>query len=296
MTGFPHWKLWLHATRPRTLPVGIASVLTGIAVAIHLHGFHLLSAVLALLTAILLQIAANFANDALDFRRGADTAARVGPMRLAGSGQASATMVLGATGLTLALATLCGIYLAWRGGWVILMLGLASLVCAVAYTGGPFPIAYKGLGEVFVFIFFGPAAVTGTAWVQVRQFEPEMLAVAIPVGLIACATLVVNNLRDISTDRAAGKMTIAVRVGRERTILEYRLLWLVGLTAPVVFWLSGWLDFWWVLTLLAWPGVIVLWRQVAEKRGPALNAVLGATARQQLVYCLTLSAALVLSR
>jgi 1,4-dihydroxy-2-naphthoate octaprenyltransferase len=205
-------------------------------------------------------------------------------------------MVLGATGVMLLLATACGLYLVWRGGWIILLLGLASLVCAVAYTGGPFPIAYKGLGEVFVFIFFGLAAVTGTAWVQMRRFEPEMMAVAIPVGLIACATLVVNNLRDIPTDRVAHKMTVAVRIGRENTIREYRLLWMIGLAAPVLFWLAGWLDFWWVLTLLAWPGVIVLWRQVAARTGPALNAVLGATARQQLVYCLTLSAALILSR
>jgi 1,4-dihydroxy-2-naphthoate octaprenyltransferase len=296
MTAFPHGKLWFHATRPRTLPVGIASVLTGIAVAIHLHGFHLLSAVLALLTAMLLQIAANFANDALDFRRGADTAARVGPVRLAGSGQASATMVLGATGVVLMLAMLCGLYLVWRGGWVIFALGIVSLVCAVAYTGGPFPIAYNGLGEVFVFLFFGPAAVAGTAWVQMREFEPLMIAVSIPVGLIACATLVVNNLRDIETDRAARKMTVAVRMGRENTIREYRLLWIVGLAAPVIFWLAGWLNFWWLLTLIAWPGVIVLWRDIVAKRGQALNPVLGATARQQLIYCLSLAVALILSR
>jgi 1,4-dihydroxy-2-naphthoate octaprenyltransferase len=296
VSPFANWRIWLHATRPRTLPVGVASVLTGVALAIHLHGFHFLSAALAVITAVLLQVAANFANDALDFRRGADTAERVGPVRLAASGQASANAVLVATGIVLGLATLCGLYLVMRGGWVILALGLASLVCAVAYTGGPFPIAYKGLGEVFVFLFFGPTAVAGTAYVQMREWEWRMLAISIPVGLIASATLVVNNLRDIETDRRAGKNTIAVRIGAENTILQYRLLWLIGVLAPVVFWLAGWLNWWWLVTLVAVPGVIVLWRAIAEKRGRELNAVLGATARQQLVYCLGLSLALILSR
>jgi 1,4-dihydroxy-2-naphthoate octaprenyltransferase len=291
-----NWRPWLHATRPRTLPVGVASVLTGVALAIHLHGFHFLSALLAVITAVLLQIAANFANDALDFRRGADTAERVGPMRLAASGHASANAVLVATGIMLGLATICGLYLVIRGGWIILALGLASLVCAVAYTGGPFPIAYKGLGEVFVFLFFGPTAVAGTAYVQTQEWEWRMLAISIPVGLIASATLVVNNLRDIETDRRAGKNTIAVRIGATNTIRQYRLLWLFGLLAPVVYWLAGWLNWWWLVTLVAVPGVVTLWWAIAEKRGRELNAVLGATARHQLVYCLGLALALILSR
>lgn len=296
MTGNPSLRLWLQATRPRTLPVGVASVLTGIALAIHLHGFHWLSAGLAIITAMLLQIAANFANDALDFRRGADSAERVGPVRLAASGQASANAVLVATGIVLTLAVFCGMYLVIRGGWVILILGLASILCAVAYTGGPFPIAYKGLGEVFVFLFFGPTAVAGTAFVQTQHWEWRMLAISIPVGLISSATLVVNNLRDIDTDRRANKNTIAVRIGASRTILHYRLLWLIGLTAPPMFWLAGWLNWWWLVTLVAVPGVATLWSMIGEKRGRELNQVLGATARHQLIYCLALSTALVLSR
>ncbi|MEJ7837217.1 MAG: 1,4-dihydroxy-2-naphthoate polyprenyltransferase [Thermomicrobiales bacterium] len=295
MTAHPTFRLWLEATRPRTLPVGAASVLTGVALAIHLDGFHALSAILAVITALLLQIAANFANDALDFRRGADTLERVGPTRLAASGQASAGTILVATGVVLGLAVICGLYLVMRGGWIILALGLASLVCAVAYTGGPFPIAYKGLGEVFVFLFFGPTAVAGTAYVQTRHWEWQMLAIAIPVGLISSATLVVNNLRDIETDRRAGKNTLAVRFGARKTILQYRLLWLVGTIAPPIFWLAGWLSWTWVVTLVAVPGIVKLWRLVGSKRGRELNMVLGATARHQLVYCLALSAALILS-
>lgn len=290
-------RMWFHATRPRTLPVGIASVLTGVALAIHLHGFHLPSALLAVITAVLLQIAANFANDALDFRRGADTAERLGPVRLAASGQATERAVLTATGIVLLLATLCGLYLVIRGGWPILVLGLLSLVCAVAYTGGPFPIAYKGLGEVFVFLFFGPAAVAGTAWVQSREWAWEMLWFSIPVGLIASATLVVNNLRDIETDRRAGKNTVAVRIGAVNTIRQYRLIWAIGLLAPVVFFGLGWLNWSWLIpVIVSAPGVALLWRAIRRRTGRALNPVLGATARQQLVYCLGLALALILSR
>jgi 1,4-dihydroxy-2-naphthoate octaprenyltransferase len=296
MTLSPPVTMWLHATRPRTLPVGVASVLTGVALAIHLRGFHWLSALLAVMTAVLLQIAANFANDALDFRRGADTAERVGPVRLAASGQVSANAVLVATGIVLTLATLCGLYLVVRGGWIILALGIASLVCAVAYTGGPFPIAYKGLGEVFVFLFFGPTAVAGTAYVQTQHWEWKMLAISVPVGLISSATLVVNNLRDIETDRRANKNTIAVRIGAANTIWQYRLFWVTGLVSPVIFWLAGWLNWSWLATLIAVPGVISLWRAIAEKRGRELNMVLGATARHQLVYCFGLAVALILSR
>jgi 1,4-dihydroxy-2-naphthoate octaprenyltransferase len=292
-----NWRMWLGATRPKTLPVGVASVATGIALAIHLDGFRFLPALLAIATAVLLQIAANFANDALDFRRGADTAERLGPVRLAATGQATAEQVLIATGIVLALATACGLYLVIRGGWPILVLGLASLVCAVAYTGGPFPIAYKGLGEVFVFLFFGPAAVAGTAYVQMQRWEWEMLWFSLPVGLISAATLVVNNLRDIETDRRAGKRTVAVRIGAQATIAQYRAIWAIGLAALPLFWAAGWLNPSWLIPFAAsMPGVVMLWQAIAARTGRALNPILGATARNQLVYCLGLAAALVLSR
>src|SRR5215207_5078728 len=162
----PIWKAWWLAARPKTLPAAIAPVIAGSAVAIHERGFFLPAAIAALITALLLQIAANFANDAIDFKKGADTAERAGPTRVTSGGLLSADTVLKATGIVLVLAAICGLYLVWRAGWPFLLLGLAAIVCAVAYSGGPFPISYLGLGELFVFLFFGLLAVAGTAYVQ----------------------------------------------------------------------------------------------------------------------------------
>jgi 1,4-dihydroxy-2-naphthoate octaprenyltransferase len=289
------WKLWVLAARPKTLPASITPILVGTGVAVHEDGFHLPTALIALITALLLQIAANFANDVLDFKRGADTAARTGPTRITSSGLVTPEAVLRATALTLALATLSGIYLVWRGGWPFLLLGIAALVCAVAYTGGPFPLAYLGLGEVFVFLFFGPIAVTGTAYLQTLDLTPLALAASVPSGAMAIAILVVNNLRDLDEDARAGKQTIAVRIGRRNTQREYALMLIIALAAPLLFWAIGWLDAWALLTLLAWPLCWSLWRQIATRTGPALNATLGATGRGSLALGALLAVALILS-
>ena len=291
----PAWKLWLLAARPKTLPASVAPILTGTGVAVHEGGFHAPTAIMALVTALLRQIAANFANDALDFKRGADTPARTGPTRIVSSGFVSLQTMLWVTGLTLALATLSGLYLVWRGGWPFLLLGVAALVCAVAYTGGPFPLAYLGLGEVFVFLFFGPIAVTGTAYLQTLDLTGLALAAAIPSGAMAIAILVVNNLRDLEQDRRAGKHTVAVRIGRENTVREYVLMLQLTLAMPFLFWSVGWLNAWALLTVLAWPLFWELWRQIGTRTGPALNAVLGATGRASLVFSVLLTLALMLS-
>jgi 1,4-dihydroxy-2-naphthoate octaprenyltransferase len=283
------------AARPKTLPAAVAPILVGTGVAIHEGGFHALSAVMALVTALLLQIAANFANDALDFKRGADTAARMGPTRVTAAGLISHRAVLVATGVALALAMLTGLVLVARGGWPLLVLGLAAMVCAVAYTGGPFPLGYLGLGEVFVFIFFGPVAVTGTAWVQTLDLTTLSLAAAGPVGALAVGILIVNNLRDLPTDAAAGKHTVAVRIGPERTRIEYGTMLVIAATSPIAFWLAGWLDWWWILTVASWPPMWSLWRHIHDRRGRALNATLAATGRTLLVYGVLLTAALILS-
>jgi 1,4-dihydroxy-2-naphthoate polyprenyltransferase len=291
----PAWKVWWLAARPKTLPASIAPIILGTAVASHEDGFHGPTALMAMLTAVLLQIAANFANDVLDFTRGADTAERTGPTRITSNGFVTPGTVLRATGVVLALATMSGLYLVWRGGWPFLVLGIAALICAVAYTGGPFPLAYLGLGEVFVFLFFGPIAVTGTAYLQTLDLTALSLAAAIPPGAMAIAILVVNNLRDLEQDERAGKRTIAVRIGRRNTRFEYGLMLQLTLAMPFVFWIAGWLNAWVPLTVLAWPLFGSLWRQVAVRAGPALNATLGATGRASLVFCLLLSIALILS-
>jgi len=288
-------QAWYLAARPKTLPASIAPILVGTAVAIHEGGFHALTAAMALLTALLLQIAANFANDALDFRRGADTAERTGPMRVVASGLISPEAVLRATGLMLVLATLSGLYLVWRGGWPFLALGVFALVCAVAYTGGPWPLAYLGLGEVFVFIFFGPIAVTGTAYLQTMDLTWLALAASVPSGLMAICILIVNNVRDLEQDRRAHKHTVAVRIGDQASRREYVLIQQLTLIIPFVFWGVGWLNAWSLLTVLAWPLFWQLWRQIGAWRGAKLNATLGATGRASLVYSILLSIALVMS-
>jgi 1,4-dihydroxy-2-naphthoate polyprenyltransferase len=288
-------QMWVLAARPKTLPAAVAPVIAGTAVAIHEGGEHWPSAILAMMTALLLQIAANFANDALDFRRGADTADRLGPTRVTASGLITAEGVMRATIVTLVLAVITGVPLAIRGGWPILALGVAAIICAVAYTGGPFPLAYLGLGEVFVFLFFGLAAVTGTAYIQTKEVTALALVTAIPVGALAVGILIVNNLRDIETDRVAGKKTLAVRLGRRNTQVEYGLMLFIAGATPVVMWAVGWLDFWVVITLMWWPFGVSLWNQVTTRTGRALNPTLGNTGRGLLIYSVALSVALILS-
>jgi 1,4-dihydroxy-2-naphthoate octaprenyltransferase len=288
-------QVWVLAARPKTLPAAVAPVIAGTAVAIHEGGEHWPSAILAMITALLLQIAANFANDALDFKRGADTADRLGPTRVTASGLITAEGVMRATIVTLALAVLTGLPLAIRGGWPIFVLGIAAIICAVAYTGGPFPLAYLGLGEVFVFLFFGLAAVTGTAYIQTGEVTTLALVTAIPVGALAVGILIVNNLRDIETDRVAGKKTLAVRLGKRNTQYEYGLMLVTAAATPVVMWAVGWLDFWVVITLMWWPFGVSLWNQVTSRTGRALNPTLGNTGRGLLIYSVALATALILS-
>lgn len=294
--AMPLWKAWWLAARPKTLPAAVAPVIAGTAVAFHEGGFHWLAALAALITALLLQIAANLANDAIDFKKGADTAERAGPTRVTAGGLLSADTVLKATAVTLALAAVCGLYLVWRAGWPFLLLGLAALVCAVAYTGGPFPISYLGLGEIFVFLFFGLVAVAGTAYVQTLELTRLALAVSVPIGVLVVAILIVNNLRDIPTDTLTGKKTLAVRMGARATQYEYGLMLAIAAGAPLLFYFVGWLNWSWILTLLAWPVFYRLWQTVTTQTGPALNPLLGKTGQALLLYSVLLSAALVISR
>ncbi|MBA3413997.1 MAG: 1,4-dihydroxy-2-naphthoate polyprenyltransferase [Chloroflexia bacterium] len=287
-------KAWWLAIRPRTLAAAVAPIVVGSAVAWREGGFHLVTALVALAVALLLQVGSNLANDVLDFRRGADTADRLGPTRVTQGGLLSTRQVATATGVVLGLATLAGLYLVWRGGWPILLLGAAALVAAVAYTGGPAPLGYLGLGEVFVFLFFGLAGVAGSAYVQTGELTPLALWAAVPIGAIVTAVLVVNNLRDIPTDRAAGKMTLAVRFGPRFARAEYLVLLAVAFATPLGLWLTGVLGpFWW----LSWAALRVAFRlgldlHLAE--GRALNPLLGKTARLALLFGLPFAASIVL--
>ena len=199
------------------------------------HGAFVLLPVLAALTgAILIQIGTNLANDYYDFVRGADTSARVGPVRVTQAGLIPAEHVWRGMVAVLAAAAAVGVYLVFVGGWPIVWIGLASLLCAVAYTGGPYPLAYHGLGDPFVFVFFGLIAVGGTYWVQALALPGEVLLAGAGMGALSTAILVANNLRDLDTDTSVGKRTLAVRLGRNGSRVEYAILMAVGFGVPVL--------------------------------------------------------------
>jgi len=227
-------RAWILASRPKTLTAAAAPVVVGTGLAAF-HGVaDTLPAVAALVGALLIQIATNLANDYYDFVRGTDTHERVGPLRVTQAGLLSPEAVRGGMILTLALALAVGAYLVAVGGWPIVWIGLTSLACAVLYTGGPYPLAYHGLGDLFVFVFFGLIAVAGTYYVQGLAWPADALLAGAAMGALITAILVVNNLRDIDTDAKAGKRTLAVLLGRSGTRAEFVALLLVAFAVPLV--------------------------------------------------------------
>jgi 1,4-dihydroxy-2-naphthoate polyprenyltransferase len=290
-------RIWLMAARVRTLPAAIAPVLVGTALAGYLHVFHPLRFVAALIGAMFIQIGTNLSNDYSDARRGADTEDRLGPVRVTAGGLVPPRQVLIATYLTFGVAVLAGVYLVVVAGWQLLLVGAASILAGVLYTGGPKPYGYEGLGEVFVFLFFGIVAVAGSFFVQVKHLDWEAFALAVPVGLIAAGLLVVNNVRDIETDRRAGKRTLAVRLGRARTRwLFAAMIYLAYLLAPVT-WVFGPLAAWLFLPWLTLPLATRVVRIVRNRTdGLSLNQALAQTGLLQLLFCALLAAGLLLSR
>ena len=244
-------RIWLTAARPRTLPAAVAPVLVGTSLAIHVGHLHPLAFVAALLGAMLIQIGTNLSNDYSDARRGADAEDRLGPVRVTAGGLVPPRQVLVATYTTFGLAVLCGVYLIAVAGWLLLAVGAASILAGVLYTGGPRPYGYEGLGELFVFLFFGVVAVTGSYYVQRRSLPWEAFVLAIPVGVMIAAILVVNNIRDIDSDRRANKRTLAVRLGRERTRSMFVAMLAVAFASGLICWLAGPLSPWLLLTVLA---------------------------------------------
>ena len=294
MSGF---RIWLMAARPRTLPAAIAPVLVGTSLAGFVHVFHPLRFVAALLGALFIQVGTNLSNDYSDARRGADAEDRLGPVRVTAGGLVPPRQVLIATYVSFGLAVLFGIYLIAVAGWELLLVGAASILAGVAYTGGPKPYGYEGLGEVFVFLFFGVVAVVGSFFVQVESLHWEAFALAVPVGLLAAGILVVNNVRDIDSDRRAGKRTLAVRLGRERTRAIYAtVVYLAYLLTPVT-WVFGPTTAWVMLPWLTLPLAAAVVRIVRTRTdGPSLNGALAQSGMLQLAFCVLLSAGLLLSR
>jgi 1,4-dihydroxy-2-naphthoate octaprenyltransferase len=302
-------RTWLLAIRPNTLPAAAASVVVGLGAALAVGTpFRPDTALGCLAVALLLQVLANLANDLSDHRRGVDTPDRAGPTRVAASGLVTERQLEVAIAVVIGLAGLVGLWLVVVGGAVLLVLGALAIVAALAYTGGPFPYGYRALGEVFVFLFFGLVAVVGTAYLQALRLDPLFVVAAIPPGALITAILVVNNLRDIPTDAAAGKRTLAVILGRERTAAEFAALLAIAYAVPVL--LAGaWivaggppdggppalatLVLLPLLTLPAAWSLLALVRTFGEPRD--LNRALKGTARLSLWHAILFAAGLATS-
>jgi 1,4-dihydroxy-2-naphthoate polyprenyltransferase len=274
-------RQWLAGTRPRTLPAAVVPVLIGSGVAAGYGRFSWWRALLALAVALALQVGVNYANDYSDGVRGSDEV-RVGPVRLVAAGLAAPRQVLAAAFGCFAVAGAAGLALAAVTSWWLVAVGAACIAAAWFYTGGPRPYGYHGLGEVFVFAFFGVVAVAGTAYVQMSRFSWLALAAAVPAGLLACALLIVNNLRDIRTDTLAGKQTLAVRLGDPRSRVAYAAALLLPFAGAAA--IAAWRPFV-LLVALTLPLARIPLRSVrAGASGPALIRALGQTGRLQLAF------------
>jgi 1,4-dihydroxy-2-naphthoate octaprenyltransferase len=289
-------RIWVMAARVRTLPAAIAPVLVGTSLALGAGHFDPFAFVEALLGAIFIQVGTNLSNDYSDARRGADAEDRLGPVRVTAGGLVPPRQVLIATYVTFGLAVLCGIYLVAVAGWELIAVGAASILAGVLYTGGPRPYGYEGLGELFVFLFFGVVAVAGSYFVQVQHLPWQPFVCAVPVGLLASAILVVNNVRDLETDRRAGKRTLAVRLGRARTRTLYAAMLTIAFATAPLPWLLGSMSAWLLAPWATIPLALALARVVRTRvDGPSLNGALARTGMLQLLFCLLFAAGILAS-
>jgi 1,4-dihydroxy-2-naphthoate octaprenyltransferase len=287
-------RLWLLAARPRTLPAAISPVLVGTALAGSEDVFRALPFLAAIVGSVFIQIGTNLSNDYSDARRGADTEDRLGPVRVTAGGLMPPKRVLVGTYVAFGIAVAAGLYLAAVAGWELLVVGVASILAGVLYTGGPRPYGYEGLGELFVFLFFGIVAVAGSYFVQTEELRWEAFALAVPVGLLSAAILVVNNVRDIDTDRRAGKRTLAVKLGRQRARRLFAAMVALSFVVPPL--LVPALSPWVLLALAALPLAPPLIRTVSSRSdGVALNQALAGTGRLLAVFSVLLAVGVLLS-
>jgi 1,4-dihydroxy-2-naphthoate octaprenyltransferase len=288
-------QAWVLAIRPKTLPAAVSPVIVGAALAAADGRFALWPVLAALLGALLLQIGSNLANDYFDALHGADTPDRLGPTRVTAAGLITPAAMRAGMVVVFALSALVGLYLVWLGGWPILVIGVAAILAALAYTGGPKPFGYMGLGDLFVFLFFGPVAVCGTYYLQAHSVSFDALLASLSMGALITAILVVNNLRDIDSDRTAGKYTLAVRWGREGARIEYITLLALAYTALLILAISDG-SLWMLAPLLTLPRALSLITTIRRATdGPTLNAALAGTAQLSLLFAIALSLGFLLS-
>ena len=286
-------QAWMLAIRPKTLPAGAVPIVLASAIAYADGAFKLLPALIALICALGIQIATNFINEIYDFRKGADTADRLGPTRTVAAGIISERTMTRVSAALAASVFLLGLYLVAIGGWPIFLIGVLSLIFAWAYTGGPFPIAYSGLGDVFVFIFFGLVAVGGTYYVQALTIPLPVLVAAAAPGALSVNILLVNNIRDIETDRKVGKMTLPARIGAPAARGIYVFLMVLAYAVPLYMVGIGY-SLWCLLTLLSIPIAVDMVRKLYRSEGRELNQVLAGTGKVLTVHGALFSAGLII--
>jgi len=287
-------KNWLLAARLKTLPAAISPVILGSALAYHDGSFYLIICAMTFMAAVLIQIGTNFANDVFDFEKGTDREDRLGPARVTQSGLISAKKMKQAMWLAFTIAICVGFYLVFIGGWPIVLIGLASIAAGIAYTGGPYPLGYHGLGDMFVFIFFGLIAVPGTYYLQTGTINELSLWMGAAMGMLSTAILVVNNLRDADTDTISGKKTLAVRFGKKFSKIQYSFLLLIPFLLPLYIWYNFENELSVLITIFALPISFHLIIQILSRRGSDLNLVLSRTARFLFIFTVLLSTGLII--
>lgn len=283
---------WIMASRPPTLAAALIPVLVGVAVTFYFEGFRWAPSLAALWVAVWIQIGTNFANDVFDFEKGADTEERLGPTRAVQAGLLTPTQMRRGMVLAFALSFAAGCYLAWVAGWPLLVIGVISILSGLAYTGGPYPLGYHGLGDLFVFVFFGLVAVVGTVYVNLLELPTLAWVAALPVGALSTNILVVNNIRDRVTDRKAGKGTLVARFGRRLGLIEYLGMLALAFGVPAGLWLNGCFSPWMLLPWLCLPLALHLVRQLMHLEGPPLNGVLVGSARLLVIFGVLFAAGL----
>ncbi len=286
-------QAWMLAIRPKTLPAGAMPVVLGSVLAAVDGGFLPLPALVALICALGIQVATNFINEIYDFRKGADTPERLGPTRTVAAGIISEKSMIRVSAFLVGTVFLLGLYLVFTSGWPIFLIGVLSLLFAWAYTGGPCPIAYSGLGDIFVFVFFGLVAVGGTYYVQAHSLSATVLLAAVTPGAFSVNILLVNNIRDIATDRTVGKMTLPARIGARWARRLYVVLMFLAFLVPALLYMKGYSP-WGMLSLLSAPLAISMIRQLYASEGRELNNVLAGTGKLMTLHGLLFSVGLLI--
>ncbi len=285
---------WFLAARPKTLLAALVPVMVGSSLAIHNGKFFLPYSLVALLCSILIQIGTNYTNDLYDHLKGSDTKERKGPLRVLSAGLISVEEMKIGIFVVFAITFLLGLYLVYAAGWIILAIGIVSIIAGLAYTAGPFPLAYNGLGDVFVFIFFGIVGTMGTYYLHHQEFTVLSFLISLPVGALITNILVVNNFRDIEEDRTAGKKTLAVIFGNTFSKFEFIVLLIISFLIPVILFTYYNFTYWIFLPYFSLPIAFLLIKMLNEYKGTQLNKMLELTAKFSALYGVLLSIGIII--